>query len=87
MRDTMTDNAAALAERVVARDPSGFRSLVGGGAAAVHPAYDWLLKLRGRETAITLDQRHRSGVPRAEEDTRAGPARAAESPSGEGASC
>lgn len=44
--------AADLATKVEARDPEAFTALFGGEGAAIHPVYDWWLRLRGRHGAI-----------------------------------
>jgi 1-acyl-sn-glycerol-3-phosphate acyltransferase len=53
----MATNAAALAERAVARDPSAFRTLIGSGSGAVHPVFDAWARMRGKSTAIDMSAR------------------------------
>jgi 1-acyl-sn-glycerol-3-phosphate acyltransferase len=58
---TMQANADALAAESIARDPSGFDTLLGGGVARVNPFYDLWLRVTGRGTAIDESGRaHRS---------------------------
>ncbi len=47
----MCDNAAALAQLVVARDAAPFETLL-GGRARINPVYDAWLRLRGRSNSI-----------------------------------
>jgi 1-acyl-sn-glycerol-3-phosphate acyltransferase len=57
----MQANADALAAESIARDPSGFDTLLGGGVARVNPFYDLWLRMTGRGTAIDESGRsHRS---------------------------
>ncbi len=58
----MADNAAALGQLSVARDPSRFRTVVGSGSGAVHPVFDAWARMRGRSTAIDMTGR-RAAVP------------------------
>jgi 1-acyl-sn-glycerol-3-phosphate acyltransferase len=48
---TMRENAAALAQLVIARDPSAFEVLLGGGGR-INPVYDAWLRLRGRSGSL-----------------------------------
>lgn len=42
----------SLAAQVIRRDPEAFESLVSRRGASVNPAYDLLLRLRGRQGEI-----------------------------------
>lgn len=53
----MAENAAALAELAIARDPSRFRTVVGSGSGAVHPVFDAWARMRGRSTSIDMSGR------------------------------
>ena len=53
----MADNAAALAGLSVARETSGFRTVVGSGSGAVHPVFDAWSRMRGKSTAIDMSGR------------------------------
>lgn len=52
LTEAMQANAQALAAASIARDPSVFDIVVGGGTARVNPVYDAWLRLTGRGTAI-----------------------------------
>lgn len=62
MQGAMQENAAALASKVIARDPAAFEVLV-GGETSIHPVYDWWLRLWGRAGAIDREGRDRGGAP------------------------
>ena len=59
----MAANAAALAERAIARDASSFRTLIGSGSGAVHPVFDAWARLRGTSTAIDMSARRTASSP------------------------
>lgn len=63
LTSAMNANAAALADLVIAREPSAFESLVGGDAAAINPAYDLWLRLRGKAGSITDRSRASAAAP------------------------
>ena len=49
----MQDNAAALAELAIARNPAAFQTLLGKGPAArIHPFYDLWLRARGQSGRV-----------------------------------
>jgi 1-acyl-sn-glycerol-3-phosphate acyltransferase len=52
IESTMQRSAAALSRLVIARDESAFTPLLESSAAAVNPAYDLWLKLRGKQPTI-----------------------------------
>jgi len=60
MTAMMQDNAATLAQLVIARDQAPFTNLLGDVATRINPVYDLYLRLRGRRTAISA---HRVSVP------------------------
>jgi hypothetical protein len=59
--------AAALAERVISRDPSRFETW-SGGRTAVHPVYDLWLRVTGRHGRIDADLRSRDASAAKEGD-------------------
>ncbi len=52
----------SLAEAVIARDPSRFDFVLGGGGATINPVYDAMLAARGQDATIDLGARR--GGPR-----------------------
>lgn len=58
MRDGLRAAAAALASRVISRDPAQFETW-SGGRTAVHPIYDLWLRATGRQNRIDADLRSR----------------------------
>ena len=65
---TMQANAAALAERVIARNPGAFTVLLGRSAPKIHPLYDAFLKLTRQQRALG-QQRQSTPQPRANPTT------------------
>ncbi len=57
MTETMTENAARLAELVMARDPAGFERVTGTDRTRLNPLYDLWLKLRGKDPTIVATDR------------------------------
>lgn len=55
---TMALNQAELARLVIARDPTGFVNLLGGEVSKTNPAWDLLLKLRGKQGGIAPARRN-----------------------------
>lgn len=56
----MRDNADALASLVRAREPEAFTDLLGRSGSKVHPVYDLILRLRGKDASVRA-RRDRDG--------------------------
>jgi 1-acyl-sn-glycerol-3-phosphate acyltransferase len=60
LESAMARSAAELARLVIARDPAAFEPLLERRGASVNPAYDALLRLRGRAGEIAARRTHSS---------------------------
>lgn len=59
MTAAMNDNAGALAELVIARDPAAFDMLGHASGTVVNPLFDSVQRLRGKDTRIDATDRRR----------------------------